>query len=141
MTDERPTVVFVCVRNAGKSQMAEALMRWIAGDAVEVHSAGTAPGTSLNELAADVVAELGADMRTGHAPRAVDPALLAVADRIVVLGEEAVLDPVPGMRGTVERWVTDEPSDRGIEGVDRMRLVRDDILDRCRLLLRELSTA
>ena len=59
---KRPSVLFVCVKNGGKSQMAAALMRHRAGDAVEVHSAGTKPGTSLNALSADVVAEVGADM-------------------------------------------------------------------------------
>jgi arsenate-mycothiol transferase len=133
----RPSVLFVCVKNAGKSQMAEALMRSIANGRLDVHSAGTQPAEAINDLAADAVAEVGTDMRTGSA-KAIDPDLLRTVDRVVVLGEDAVVEPVPGMRGTVERWVTDEPSERGIEGLARTRLVRDDIAARCRALLAEL---
>lgn len=123
---KRPSVLFVCVKNGGKSQMATALMRHHAGDAVEVHSAGTKPGTSLNALSADVVAEVGADM-SGESPKPIDPELLRRVDRVIVLGEEARVEPVDGMTATIETWNTDEPSERGIEGIERMRLVRDDI--------------
>jgi len=135
---ERPTVLFVCVKNGGKSQMAAALARHRAGDAVEVHSAGTRPGGAINALSADVVAEVGADM-SGETPRAIDPGLLRRADRVVVIGGEARVEPVEGMRGTIETWETDEPSERGIEGAERMRLVRDDIDARVQALLAELS--
>lgn len=135
----RPSVLFVCVKNGGKSQMAAALMRQIAGDAVEVHSAGTAPGSALNAESADAVAEVGASMAGEH-PKPVDPQILTRVDRVVVLGAEARVDPVPGMRGRILTWETDEPSARGIEGMERMRLVRDDIAARVRDLLTELST-
>lgn len=135
----KPAVLFVCVKNGGKSQMAAALMRQVAGDRVEVHSAGTHPGTAINALSAQVVAEVGADM-TGEHPRPVDPRLLARVDRTIVLGAEAVVGPVPGMRGDIETWETDEPSARGIEGIERMRLVRDDILTRVRALAGELTS-
>ncbi|MBD3784837.1 MAG: low molecular weight phosphatase family protein [Micrococcales bacterium] len=134
-----PSVLFVCVKNGGKSRMAEALMRRQAGDAVEVHSAGTAPGSAVNELSAAAVAEVGADLRAGGPPRPVDPAVLTRVDRVVLLGDEVGLEPVPGMRGTIERWRTDEPSERGIEGMERMRLVRDDIERRCAALALELG--
>ena len=133
-----PSVLFVCVKNGGKSQMAAALLRHHAGDAVEVHSAGTKPGSASNALSADVVAEVGADMSAGFT-KPIDPALLARVDRVVVLGEEAVVEPVPGMAGTITTWVTDEPSERGIEGAERMRLVRDDIDARVRTLLDDLT--
>ena len=133
-----PSVLFVCVKNGGKSQMAAALLRHHAGDAVEVHSAGTKPGSAINALSADVVAEVGADMSAGFT-KPIDPALLARVDRVVVLGEEAVVEPVPGMAGTITTWVTDEPSERGIEGAERMRLVRDDIDARVRTLLDDLT--
>ena len=136
MTD-KPTVLFVCVKNGGKSQMAAALMRLHAGDAVEVHSAGTRPGSAINALSAESVAELGADM-SGETPRAIDPDLLRQVDRVVVLGGEAKVEPVDGMAGTIEVWHTDEPSERGIEGMERMRLVRDDIDQRVRTLQRNL---
>jgi len=133
----KPSVLFVCVKNGGKSQMAAALMRHHAGDAVEVHSAGTTPGSSLNQLSAEVIAEVGADM-SGESPKPIDPALLRRVDQVIVLGEEAHVEPVAGMKGTIETWSTDEPSHRGIEGVERMRLVRDDIDRHVRELLPEL---
>lgn len=144
-----PSVLFVCVKNGGKSQMAAALMRKHAadtGDTVEVHSAGTRPGTAVNALAAEVVGELGADM-SGEVPRAVDPDLLRRVDRVVVLGDEAAVEfddnnddnDTYAIAGTLEVWRTDEPSDRGIEGPERMRLVRDDIARRVATLLDALT--
>ena len=129
-----PSVLYVCVKNGGKSQMAAALMRQIAGDAVEVHSAGTRPGSSLNEESRRAVAEVGATFEGEH-PKALDAALLDSVDRVVVLGTEAVL-PRTG-RAPVEVWEIDEPSLRGIEGEERMRLVREDILRRVREQARE----
>lgn len=137
MTTERPTVLFVCSSNAGKSQMAEALLRQAAGDEVEVHSAGTSPGTDINHESERALAEVGADMSAG-VPKGLDPELLRRADRVVVLGSNAQLEPVEGMRAPVERWVTDEPSERGIQGEERMRLVRDDIRARVSGLADEL---
>lgn len=134
---DRPAVLFVCVKNGGKSQMAAALARHFAGDALEVHSAGTRPGSALNELSRASVAELGASM-AGESPKPIDPELLRRVDRVVVIGDEAVVEPVPGMRGTIETWLTDEPSARGIEGAERMRLVRDDLRARVLELHREL---
>ncbi|MCT2088374.1 low molecular weight phosphatase family protein [Micrococcus terreus] len=118
--------------------MAAALMEHHAAGTVEVHSAGTKPGESINALSAEVVAEVGADMSGGH-PKPIDPELLARVDRVVVLGDEARVEPVDGMAGTIETWHTDEPSARGIEGIERMRLVRDDIDARVRALLTELT--
>jgi arsenate-mycothiol transferase len=134
-----PSVLFVCKKNGGKSQMAAALMRLTAGDSVEVHSAGTVPGTAINAESAAAVAELGADM-SDQVPKPIDPALLACVDRVIVLGTEAVVDPVPGMAGTIETWNTVEPSNDGIEGAERMRLIRDDIAVRVTLLVSELAT-
>ena len=74
------------------------------------------------------------------APKPIDPHLLARADRVIVVGRDAHVDAVPGMRASrVEIWDTDEPSTRGIEGEQRMRLIREDITARCRQLLTELS--
>ncbi len=134
----KPSVLFVCAKNGGKSQMAAALMEHHAHGAVEVHSAGTRPGSRINALSAEVVAEVGADMSSGT-PKPIDPELLRRVDRVVVLGDEARVEPVEGMTGTIETWHTDEPSVRGIEGAERMRLVRDDIDTRVRRLLDELT--
>lgn len=134
------SVLFVCVKNGGKSQIAAALARHQAGDRVEVHSAGTRPGGALNGEARQAVEEVGATM-AGEYPKLLDPALVAAVDRVIVLGAEAVVEQPPRMRGTVETWITDEPSTRGIGGMERMRLVRDDIDHRVRALLAELGVA
>src|SRR5690625_1955504 len=115
--------------------MAAALMRQVAGDSVRVHSAGTSPGTALNALSAASVAEVGASMADEHPkPKPIDPTMLQTADRVVVIGDEAVVEPVPGMAGIIETWTIDEPSARGIEGEERMRLVRDELAEKVRCL-------
>ena len=132
----RPSVLFVCVRNGGKSQMAAGLMRKAAGDRVDVHSAGTTPGSQINALSAQVLAEVGADMG-GETPRPIDPTLLRTVDLVITLGREAVVEVPPNVE--LRNWDTDEPSERGIEGMERMRLVRDDIDARVQALLAELA--
>ncbi|MGJ0119843.1 low molecular weight phosphatase family protein [Williamsia sp. MIQD14] len=127
MSQDPPSVLFVCVKNAGKSQMAAALLRSLVGDRIEVHSAGTHPGTEVNALSNRVLAEWDIDI-SGETPRAVDPRLLSRVDHVITLGREAHIDPAH--RAGVENWDTDEPSTRGIEGLERMRLVRDDIAAR-----------
>jgi arsenate-mycothiol transferase len=123
----KPAVLFVCVKNAGKSQMAAGLMRQAAGDAVEVYSAGTRPGHEINSLSAEVLGEVGVDI-TDQIPTLVDPQLMRDVDLVVTLGREAHVEQVPGTR--FESWDTDEPSERGIDGIERMRLVRNDIAAR-----------
>ena len=133
-----PSVLFVCVKNGGKSQMAAALMELKVRGAVGVYSAGTKPGSAINAQSAEAVAEVGADMSAGI-PKAIDPDLLRRVDRVVLVGGEAQVEPVEGMVGAIETWLTDEPSERGIEGMERMRLVRDDIAARVDNLLAELT--
>ena len=123
----RPSVLFVCVKNAGKSQMAAGLMRKVAGDSVDVYSAGTTPGTAVNTLSAQSLAELGIDI-TDQSPKLIDPQVVRDVDVVVTLGREAHVQPVAGTR--FENWDTDEPSERGIGGIERIRLVRDDIAAR-----------
>jgi len=128
MTETRnPSVLFVCQKNGGKSQMAAALMRAAAGDAVEVVSAGTKPGASLNAQSVESLSELGISVGDEH-PKALTAAMVSAADVVVILGTEAQVDEVAGTR--FETWITDEPAERGIEGMERMRLVRDDIRTR-----------
>ncbi len=134
----RPRVLFVCVKNGGKSQMAAGLMRRRSAGSVEVDSAGTQPGTAINSVSAVALAELGIDI--SHAvPKAVTADTVAAADLVVTLGREAHLEPVGGT--PVENWDTDEPSERGIDGLDRMRLVRDDIDRHVQQLLIRLQPA
>ncbi len=130
-----PTVLFVCVKNAGKSQMAAALMRQRFGGAIRVLSAGTSPGGALNAESMTALEEVGASTAGEH-PKPVDGALLAQADLVVLLGEEVQLDPGAT---PAQRWVTDEPSRRGVEGMERMRLVRNDIADRVATLGAQLG--
>lgn len=137
-TSRIPRVVFVCVKNGGKSQMAAGLMRQLVGDRADVDSAGTHPGTSLNELSVSTLREVGVDIEA-EVPKAVTPALMGTADLVVTLGQEAHVEPVEGTR--VENWDTDEPSQRGIDGVERMRLIRDDIAARVRELVTDLNLA
>lgn len=128
MTENRTaSVLFVCQKNGGKSQLAAALMRVAAGDGVEVLSAGTKPAAALNAQAVQSLTELGIGVGDEH-PKALTAAMVAAADVVVILGSEAQVAEVPGTR--FETWITDEPSERGIEGMERMRLVRDDIRTR-----------
>ncbi|MCZ1071933.1 arsenate-mycothiol transferase ArsC [Rhodococcus sp. A5(2022)] len=127
-----PSVLFVCVKNGGKSQMAAALMRKAAGGRIAVHSAGTAPGAALNALSVQVLEEVGAPV-AGEYPKPVDPQLLTEVDLVVTLGRDARVDAAH-----VENWDTDEPSERGIDGIERMRLVRDDIAARVAALAARL---
>ena len=138
MTTAKPTLLFVCVKNGGKSQMAAALARRFGGDAVEVASAGTKPGSSLNAESARSVEELGATFE-GEYPKELTADALRAADRVIVIGTEADVQPVDGQRAPVEVWETDEPSLRGIHGEERMLLVRDDIAARVRELLEEVG--
>ncbi|MDO5619573.1 arsenate-mycothiol transferase ArsC [Kocuria sp.] len=129
-----PSVLFVCVKNGGKSQMAAALARHMVQDPSRIHSAGTRPGSAINHLSRQVIEEVGASMAGEHT-KAIDPDLLRTVDHVIVLGSEAVVAPVEGMKAQISIWHTDEPSERGIEGLERMRLVRDDIRARVRQLL------
>jgi len=128
-------VLFVCARNGGKSQMAAALLEARAGAAVDATSAGTDAGSSLNALSGASLLEVGVDI-TGRRPRQLTAAMVADADLVVVLGREA---RVEGAGTPVETWETDEPSQRGIEGIERMRLVRDDIAARVAALADRLG--
>lgn len=131
-----PRILFVCSKNGGKSQLAAGLMRDLAGDDVTVYSAGTTPGSSLNKQAVESLNELGIDI-TGEHPKPVTDEVLDAVDVVIVLGTEAKLEPREGTR--FETWETDEPSARGIEGAERMRLVRNDIKARVQQLHAELT--
>jgi protein-tyrosine-phosphatase len=138
MSDKTPSVLFVCVHNAGKSQIAAALMRAKAGDKVTVLSGGTHYGDNLNREAQLAVAELGVSM-DGEYPKGVTDEVFMSVDRIVILGNEAKLAPREGMVGTIETWLTPEP---GLEAGDKLaqtRIVRDDIVKRVDKLFEELT--
>lgn len=131
-----PGVLFVCVRNSGKSQMAAALLRRELAEAgrqeaLIVDSAGTEPGERVNALSAEVLQEVGAEI-TAERPAQLTEHAMSQLGHVVVLGTEARVPEPEGV--TVERWEIDEPSLRGIEGRERMELVRDDLHLRVREL-------
>ncbi len=120
----RPAVLFVCVKNGGKSQMAAGLMKHEAGEDITVTSAGTKPGTAVNALSAEVLVDLGIDI-SAEKTKPLTEENMRAAGLVVVLGTEASVPDLDGVQ--IEVWETDEPSLRGIEGRERMELVRDDI--------------
>lgn len=132
-----PSVLFVCNTNGGKSQLAAALLRQAAGDAVAVESAGLIPAHRINELAASVVEEVGADMRA-EVPTALTEEALRAADRVIIVGGAKV----PELEGVaMERWVPAEaPAGLATER-ERMEFLRDDIAARVAALNDELGTA
>ncbi len=134
------TVLFVCVKNGGKSQMAAGLFRRaVAADPDagrwRVVSAGTRAGSALNALSVESLAEVGVDV-ADQRPQQLTPELQRAADVVVTVGE-AEVEPLPGAR--YETWSVDEPSLRGVDGIERMRLVRDDIARQVEDLHRRLS--
>ncbi len=134
--EKTPSVLFVCSKNGGKSQLAAGLMRDLAGDNIAVYSAGTKPAKDLNPQAEESLTQQGIDV-AGEYPKPVTDEVLDTVDAVIVLGTEAKLEPREGKR--FEVWETDEPSERGIEGMERMRLVRDDIKARVQALYTELT--
>ncbi|SDB80448.1 arsenate-mycothiol transferase [Raineyella antarctica] len=136
MSTTPPSVLFVCVKNGGKSQMAAALMRQVAGPAITVHSAGTKPGNALNAQSVASIEEVGASME-GEYPKPIDPVLLDTVDVVVLVGGEATIEH-PGT-APIRVWETVEPSKDGIEGMERMHLVREDISRRVEALALELT--
>ncbi len=136
MAGDGPSVLFVCVKNGGKSQMAAGLMTYLAQGSIDVHSAGTKPANKINQLSAESLAEIGIDI-SHETPKAITYEAVRNADLVVTLGSEAHVDEIEGTR--FDNWEIDEPSERGIEGMERMRLVRDDIARHVEQLKKELE--
>lgn len=134
-----PSVLFVCVHNAGKSQMAAALMRSLAGETVRVFSGGTKHGETLNAEAKAVIEEIGLTMSDEY-PKAIDNSVFEKVDRIVILGDEATLDATPNMRGKIVTWHTPKPGGEFGGKLDQTRIIRDDIERRVRVLHNELTS-
>ncbi|GAA1495816.1 low molecular weight phosphatase family protein [Paeniglutamicibacter kerguelensis] len=125
-SDPRPTVLFVCNTNGGKSQMAAALLRQAAGKSVHVESAGLVPAHHVNELAADVVREAGADMRA-EVPSALTEERLRAADRVIIVGEAQVPD-LDGVE--MERWIPAQAPEELSTERELMEFLRDDLAAR-----------
>lgn len=134
MTDRRPEVLFVCIHNAGRSQMAAALLAHHAGDRVVVRSAGTAPAESINPAVVAVMAELGIDLEaSGAHPKRLEDAAVEASDVVITMGCGDECPFYPGTRYL--DWQLDDPAG---QGVDAVRPIRDEIDRRVRDLLAEL---
>jgi arsenate reductase len=131
----RPSVLFVCVHNAGRSQMAAGWLRHLAGEAVEVRSAGSEPADQVNAVAVRAMHEVGIDI-TAEQPTRLDYGTAEASDVIVTMGCGDVCPVFPGTR--YEDWQLTDPAGQPIEVV---RGVRDDIRSRVEKLLGELIPA
>jgi arsenate reductase len=129
----KPVVLFVCVHNAGRSQMAAGWLRHLAGDAVEVRSAGSAPKDQINPVAVEAMREVGIDI-TGTTPRLLETDDVRASDVVVTMGCGDACPIFPGKR--YEDWELTDPAGRPIEVV---RQVRDEIRARVEKLVAELS--
>jgi protein-tyrosine-phosphatase len=128
----RPTVLFVCVHNAGRSQMAAGYLQHLAGDRVEVLSAGSQPADQVNPAAVAAMAEEGIDI-TAEQPRLLTDSAVQQADVVITMGCGDECPFYPGKR--YEDWVLDDPAGRG---VDAVRPIRDEIRGRVEALVRDL---
>lgn len=134
MTDvsERPVVLFVCVQNAGRSQMAEALFGRIAEGKAAARSAGSRPATAVHPVVAEALAEIG--IVSGRQPKGLTPELISGVDVVVTMGCGDECPVIPGAR--VIDWDLEDPAGRPLEEV---REIRDEIERRARCLADELS--
>ena len=128
----KPSVLFVCVHNAGRSQMAAGFMTHLSGGAVDVLSAGSAPKDSINPIAIEAMAEVGIDI-ANNVPKILTPEAVQASDAVVTMGCGDACPFYPGKR--YEDWVLDDPAGQGIESV---RIIRDEIKKRVETLLTEL---
>src|SRR5688500_2769778 len=130
-----PSVLFVCVHNAGRSQMAAGWLRHLAGDAVEVRSAGSLPGDQVNPAAIEVMAEVGIDI-SDQRPKVLTTDAVESSDVVITMGCGDVCPVFPGKRYL--DWELEDPAGKGVESV---RPIRDEIERRIRNLLSELPPA
>lgn len=130
---DTPTVLFVCVHNAGRSQMAAGFLRNLGGDQVQVLSAGSAPGQTVNPVAVEAMTEEGIDI-SGAIPALLTADAVRESDVVITMGCGDACPVFPGKR--YEDWVLEDPAGQGIEAVRR---IRDQIRDRIVTLLGELG--
>ncbi|MCY7412271.1 MAG: arsenate reductase ArsC [Salinibacterium sp.] len=130
--NEKPTVLFVCVHNAGRSQMAAGYLKSLAGDRVEVLSAGSEPKEKINPVAVAAMAEEGIDI-SNNVPKILTTEAVFESDVVITMGCGDTCPIFPGKR--YEDWQLDDPAGQGIESV---RPIRDDIKARIEQLLSEL---
>lgn len=129
---DKPTALFVCVHNAGRSQMAAGFLRHLAGNRVEVLSAGSEPADRINPVAVQAMAEDGIDI-TAAQPTVLTETAVHEADVVITMGCGDACPFFPGKR--YEDWKLDDPAGQGIDAV---RLIRDEIRRRVEQLIAEL---
>ena len=132
---DKPTILFVCVHNAGRSQMAAGYAQALGGDRVEVLSAGSEPKDQINPIAIQAMAENGIDI-AGNQPKILTTDAVRDSDAVITMGCGDACPFYPGKR--YEDWVLTDPAGQGIETV---RLVRDEIHGRVQALLADLLPA
>ncbi|HEY5182472.1 MAG TPA: arsenate reductase ArsC [Dermatophilaceae bacterium] len=130
---DKPSVLFVCVHNAGRSQMAAAYLSRLSGGAVEVRSAGSQPADQVNAVAAEAMSEEGIDI-TAERPKILTNEAVLESDVVITMGCGDTCPIFPGKR--YEDWVLDDPAGQGLEAV---RPIRDEIRRRILTLLGELG--
>lgn len=128
----KPSVLFVCVHNAGRSQMAAGFLRELGQGRVEVRSAGSMPGDAINPVALAAMAEVGIDI-AGEQPKVLTTEAVQASDVVVTMGCGDACPFFPGKR--YEDWKLDDPAGQGIEAV---RPIRDEIRGRIEALLADL---
>ena len=131
----RPSVLFVCVHNAGRSQMAAGFLTELAGDRIDVRSAGSMPGNQINPVAVEAMAEVGIDI-TGEQPKKLTDDAVIASDVVITMGCGDECPYFPGKR--YEDWVLTDPAGQGI---DVVREVRDEIKARIEGLIESLVPA
>ncbi|MFC6714445.1 protein-tyrosine-phosphatase [Branchiibius hedensis] len=130
---ERPSVLFVCVHNAGRSQMGAAYTHHLSGGAVEVRSAGSAPADSINPAVREAMLEDDIDI-SAESPKILTPEAVQASDVVITMGCGDTCPIFPGKQYL--DWTLDDPAGQGVAAV---RPIRDDIKRRVRALLRELG--
>jgi len=131
----RPSVLFVCVHNAGRSQMAAGFLTHLAGDAIEVRSAGSAPAASINPAAVAAMAEVGIDI-AAQSPKILTPDAVETSDVVIMMGCGDACPVFPGVR--YRDWELPDPAGKGIDAV---RPIRDEIKTRVQALIAELTAS
>ena len=131
----RPSVLFVCVKNGGKSQMAAGFLSHLAGDRVEVRSAGSAPAATINSAAVEAMAEIGIDI-SAQSPKILTPDAVQTSDVVITMGCGDACPVFPGV--SYRDWALEDPAGKG---VDAVRPIRDEIRSRVEALIAELVPA
>jgi len=135
MSPTKPMVLFVCVHNAGRSQMAAGWLRHLAGDSIDVRSAGSEPAEHINPTAVQAMCEVGIDI-TSNQPAKLDRDAVATADVVITMGCGDTCPIFPGKR--YEDWTLDDPAGQPLPAVRR---IRDQICDHVQQLLTQLGSS